>query len=139
MYRDFSGLIAKLKWQWLSLCMAQSEVAQLGSRRGSRTVMNVHHLPSSSPLKSAKRMKPGVSSSLLSRLFQTSSKSWAFSGLTCIGRYRESARADCSWKTKLTAHCAVHMPSEGRCPYLEVILCDEEEVGGHGALHKSTF
>ena len=43
-------------------------------------------LPSSSPLKSAKRMKPGVSSSLLSRFFQTSSKSWAFSGLTYIGR-----------------------------------------------------
>ena len=84
-------------------------------------------------------MKPGVSSSLLSRFFQTSSKSWAFSGFTCIGKYEKLGRADRRWTSQLTTQIIMHMPSDGRRLYLEVVLCDKEEVGGHRALHKSTI
>ena len=40
-------------------------------------------IPSSSPFSRANLMNPGVSSSLLSRFFQTFSKSGPFSGFTC--------------------------------------------------------
>ena len=98
------------------------------------------HIPSSSPFSNANLINPGVSSNLLSRFFQTFSKSGPFSGLTCRHLCDDTPPnlgPGCDTLGRQAAGEGLfgHTILFGKMwPDLEIVHCHKEEAGGHWAL-----